>query len=78
MRKVLALDLDNTLWGGVIGDDGIDGIRLGPGSAEGEAFAAWGAYLHGLRARGVILAAACSKNDPAIAACCLRARAFAS
>ncbi len=66
VRKVLALDLDNTLWGGVIGDDGIDGIRLGPGSAEGEAFAAWGAYLHGLRARGVILAA-CSKNDPAIA-----------
>ncbi|MGH7211731.1 MAG: hypothetical protein ACREF1_09760, partial [Acetobacteraceae bacterium] len=65
-RKVLALDLDNTLWGGEIGDDGIDGIRLGPGSAEGEAFAAWGTYLHGLRARGVILAA-CSKNDPAIA-----------
>ena len=73
VRKVLALDLDNTLWGGVIGDDGIDGIRLGPGSAEGEAFAAWSLPAR-LAARGVILAA-CSKNDPAIAGR-LRARAF--
>ena len=38
--KCLILDLDNTLWGGEIGDDGIGGIRLGNGCAEGEAFAA--------------------------------------
>ena len=39
-RKCLVLDLDNTLWGGVIGDDGLDGIDLGQGSATGEAFLA--------------------------------------
>ncbi len=36
--KCLVLDLDNTLWGGVIGDDGLNGITLGQGSARGEAF----------------------------------------
>lgn len=65
-RKCLVLDLDNTLWGGVIADDGIEGIALGSGAA-GEAFAAFQAHLRALRERGVILAA-CSKNDPAIAA----------
>ncbi|MBN9561923.1 MAG: FkbH domain-containing protein [Alphaproteobacteria bacterium] len=40
-KKVLTLDLDNTLWGGVIGDDGAEGLSLGPGSPEGEAFADW-------------------------------------
>ena len=58
------LDLDNTLWGGVIGDDGMDGIRIGQGSAEGEAFADFQAYAAALARRGVILAA-CSKNDEA-------------
>jgi FkbH-like protein len=66
-KKVLALDLDNTLWGGVIGDDGVEGIRLGPGSPAGEAFAEWQAYAHALAGRGIVLAA-CSKNDPAVAA----------
>ena len=66
-KKVLALDLDNTLWGGVIGDDGVDGIVLGPGSPAGAAFAEWQGYIAALRGRGVVLAA-CSKNDPAIAA----------
>lgn len=67
-KKVLALDLDNTLWGGVIGDDGVEGIRLGPAhGAEGEAFEAWQSYIKALGQRGVILAA-CSKNDPVIAA----------
>ena len=65
-RKCLVLDLDNTLWGGVIGDDGIEGIRLGQGSAEGEAYAAFQAYAAGLAERGVILAV-CSKNDEAVA-----------
>jgi FkbH-like protein len=66
-KKVLVLDLDNTLWGGVIGDDGPDGIVLGPGTPTGEAFHAWGRYLKDLHARGVIMAV-CSKNDPGIAA----------
>ena len=60
--KCLVLDLDNTLWGGVIGDDGLDGIVLGQGSALGEAFAALQAYAAELGRRGVILAV-CSKND---------------
>ncbi len=62
--KCLVLDLDNTLWGGVIGDDGVDGIALGQGSATGEAFVAFQRYVRQLSARGVILAV-CSKNDHA-------------
>jgi FkbH-like protein len=60
--KALVLDLDNTLWGGVIGDDGLDGIVLGQGSADGEAFVAFQQYARDLAKRGVILAV-CSKND---------------
>ncbi len=63
-RKCLVLDLDNTLWGGVIGDDGLGGITLGQGSALGEAFAAFQRYARDLARRGVILAV-CSKNDEA-------------
>jgi FkbH-like protein len=63
-RKCLVLDLDNTLWGGVIGDDGLEGIVLGQGSALGEAFLAVQAYALDQAARGVILAV-CSKNDEA-------------
>jgi FkbH-like protein len=62
--KCLVLDLDNTLWGGVIGDDGLEGIRLGQGSAAGEAFVAFQTYVRSLASRGVILAV-CSKNDAA-------------
>jgi FkbH-like protein len=65
-KKALVVDLDNTLWGGVIGDDGLEGIRLGVGSPEGEAFAAFGRFLLALQRRGVILAV-CSKNAPEIA-----------
>jgi FkbH-like protein len=61
-RKCLVLDLDNTLWGGVIGDDGIGGIRLGQGDPEGEAFLSFQRYVKALQTRGVILAV-CSKND---------------
>jgi len=60
--KCLVLDLDNTLWGGVIGDDGLEGIRLGQGSAIGEAYVAFQSYVRDLARRGVILAV-CSKND---------------
>ncbi len=62
--KCLVLDLDNTLWGGVIGDDGLDGIVLGQGSALGEAFLAFQHYAKNLSRRGVLLAV-CSKNDEA-------------
>lgn len=65
-RKCLVLDLDNTLWGGVIGDDGPAGIRLGQGSAEGEAYLAFQHYVDQLRSAGIILAV-CSKNDDSIA-----------
>ena len=61
-RKVLVLDLDNTLWGGVIGDDGIEGIAIGPETSEGEAFVTFQKYIKKLTTRGVILAI-CSKND---------------
>lgn len=70
-KKCLALDLDNTLWGGVIGDDGIEGIRLGEGSAVGEAHAGLQRYAKQLKDRGVILAV-CSKNDLAIAEAAFR------
>lgn len=60
--KCLVLDLDNTLWGGVIGDDGIEGIAIGQGTPLGEAHAAIQAYARDLARRGVILAV-CSKND---------------
>ena len=64
--KCLVLDLDNTLWGGVIGDDGVEGIVLGQGSAAGEAFIAFQDYAQHLSERGIILAV-CSKNDEKIA-----------
>ena len=65
-RKCLVLDLDNTLWGGVIGDDGLDGIKLGQGSASGEAHLAVQSLALDLRQRGVVLAV-CSKNEDAAA-----------
>ena len=70
-KKCLVLDLDNTLWGGVIGDDGLEGIALGQGSAAGEAHLALQRYAMQLKERGIILAV-CSKNDPAIAEAAFR------
>jgi FkbH-like protein len=60
-RKCLVLDLDNTLWGGVIAEDGLAGIKLG-GDQTGEAFVAFQEYIRQLKDKGVILAA-CSKNN---------------
>jgi FkbH-like protein len=65
-RKCLVLDLDNTLWGGVVGDDGVDGIQLGQGSPSGEAFLSFQRYAALLARRGIILAV-CSKNDLSVA-----------
>jgi FkbH-like protein len=59
------LDLDHTLWGGVIGDDGLEGIDLGK-TSTGEAFVAFQRYLKKLKERGVILAV-CSKNNVDVA-----------
>lgn len=63
--KCLVLDLDNTLWGGVIGDDGIDGIAIGP-FGEGEPFYRFQLYLRELKRRGLILCV-CSKNTHEVA-----------
>jgi len=60
-KKCIVLDLDGTLWGGVVADDGLDGIQLGEGPL-GEAFSAFQIYLKSLKERGIILAV-CSKND---------------
>jgi len=61
-RRCLVLDLDNTLWGGVIGDDGIEGILLGNGDPTGEAYTHIQTMALELRERGVVLAIS-SKNE---------------
>lgn len=66
IKKCLVLDLDNTLWGGVVGDDGVAKLRLDPTEAVGEAFLRFQRYVLTLKERGVLLAV-CSKNDPEIA-----------
>jgi len=53
-KKCIVLDLDNTLWGGIIGEDGFDGIRLGP-QPPGNAFVEFQKYLKALSQRGIIL-----------------------
>jgi len=63
-RRCLILDLDDTLWGGVIGDDGIEGIQIAQGDPTGEAFLAVQRLALDLRARGIVLAV-CSKNEDA-------------
>jgi FkbH-like protein len=63
-KKVLVLDLDNTIWGGVVGEDGVHGLKLGAHSPEGEAHAALQRYALELKQRGVVLAV-CSKNNEA-------------
>ncbi len=61
-KKVIVLDLDNTLWGGVVGDDGLEGIEIGTTSPRGEAFRHFQSYLRSLSQRGILLTV-CSKND---------------
>jgi FkbH-like protein len=65
-RKLLVLDLDNTLWGGLIGDDGPDKIVLGRETPLAEAYTAFQEYCLSLRERGILLAV-CSKNNEEIA-----------
>jgi FkbH-like protein len=61
-RKVLVLDLDNTLWGGVLGEDGVDGIAIGQ-EGVGLAYREFQLAIRALARRGVVLAIA-SKNNP--------------
>ncbi|WP_333913714.1 HAD-IIIC family phosphatase [Vibrio coralliirubri] len=62
VKKVLVCDLDNTLWGGVIGDDGPEGVSVGQGNAKSESFDELQAYVLELKRRGIILAVN-SKNE---------------
>jgi len=63
-KKVLVLDCDNTLWGGVVGEEGLTGIQLDPASYPGSCFYAFQQQLLSLQRRGVLLAI-CSKNNEA-------------
>lgn len=65
-KKVIVCDLDNTLWGGVVGDDGPQNIKLGGPDPLGECFHAFQAGLKALSGRGILLAI-CSKNDESLA-----------
>lgn len=65
VKKCVVTDLDNTLWGGVIGDDGLSGVRIGE-FGDGPAFSALQTWLKELKKRGIILAV-CSKNQEEIA-----------
>lgn len=61
-KKVLALDLDNTLWGGVVGDDGVEGIAVGQEVPMGQAYCEFQSYVKAQKQLGVLLTV-CSKND---------------
>ena len=65
-RKLIVLDLDNTLWGGVVGDVGWEDLRLGGMDASGEAFVDFRKALKDLKSRGIVLALA-SKNEESVA-----------
>ena len=62
-RKCLVLDLDNTVWGGIIGDDGLEGIQIAQGDATGEAHLSVQRLALSLRERGVVLAVSSKNND---------------
>ena len=61
-KKAIALDLDNTLWGGVVGDDGVDGIEIGEETPNGQAYREFQSYIKEFKNIGVMLTV-CSKND---------------
>jgi len=61
-KKAIVCDLDNTLWGGVIGDDGLSGIQIGNENAEAQVYTELQYYLKELHQRGILLNV-CSKND---------------
>ena len=61
-KKAFVLDMDNTLWGGVIGDDGVEGIKIGNDTAQGQAYLAFQKYIKEHKDYGIILNVS-SKND---------------
>lgn len=61
-KKGLVLDLDNTLWGGIVGDDGVENIQIGQETSEGQVFQEFQNYLKELKNMGIILNIN-SKND---------------
>ncbi|NQZ94170.1 MAG: HAD-IIIC family phosphatase [Moritella sp.] len=65
-KKLIVLDLDNTVWGGVVGDDGYNNLQLDPNHYLGEAFLKFQTYILKLQSQGVLIAL-CSKNTESIA-----------
>lgn len=61
-KKVLALDLDNTLWGGIVGDDGVEGIKIGMELPQGQVYSEFQEYIKLHKDIGVLLTV-CSKNE---------------
>ncbi len=61
-KKAFALDLDNTLWGGVVGDDGVEGIEIGQDTSMGQVYAEFQSYLKSLKEQGILLNIV-SKNE---------------
>ena len=62
-KKCLILDLDNTVWGGVIGDDGLEGIQLGHGMGIGKAFTEFQMWVKKLKQRGIIICVVSKNNE---------------
>ncbi len=63
-KKALALDLDNTLWGGIVGDDGVEGLQIGHETSKGQIFEEFQQYLKKVQSVGILLNII-SKNDEA-------------
>lgn len=61
-KKSLVLDLDNTLWGGIVGDDGVENLEIGPETSMGQVYSEFQDYIKQQKNLGVILNV-CSKND---------------
>lgn len=61
-KKGLVLDLDNTLWGGVVGEDGVEGIKIGPEQSQGQVYSEFQRYVKELKQLGIVLNID-SKND---------------
>ena len=62
-KKCLIIDLDNTIWGGVIGDDGLEGIQLGHGLGIGKAFTEFQMWIKKLKQRGIIICVVAKNNE---------------
>lgn len=62
-KKALVLDLDNTLWGGIVGDDGVEGLELGPDTSMGQVYVEFQEYIKAQKELGILLTVN-SKNDP--------------